>query len=64
MKREMAYGTGTRKLSTSIWISRETHARLKRLAKHQGRVVQWLADDLIKRGLATAEQPHPTKEVA
>ena len=53
MKREMEYGTQVRKKSTSVWISKETHSAFKATARKEGRVVQWLADDLIRRGLTS-----------
>lgn len=51
MKRETEYGTQVRKKSTSIWISRATHAALKAKARKEGRVVQWLADEIISRAV-------------
>ena len=52
MKRETGYGKQVRKKSTSIWISRDTHAALKAKARKEGRVVQWLADHIISQALS------------
>lgn len=37
----------------TIWISRRTHGELKAHAKRKGKVLQFLADELIARGLET-----------
>lgn len=36
----------------SIWISRQTHRALREHAARSGQKLQWLADQLIARGLA------------
>jgi hypothetical protein len=39
----------------TIWISRNTHRALNHHARSRGQKIQWLADHLIMRGLASAE---------
>ena len=35
----------------SVWISRETHRRVKEYATPRGLKLQWAAEDLLKRSL-------------
>lgn len=37
----------------SIWISRDTHARLVEHARSRGRKVQWVADQWLAMGVAS-----------
>jgi hypothetical protein len=39
---------------TSVWISRETHRAMKEHAARRGQKLQWLADELIRRGLSSS----------